>query len=195
MKLKEEIEMKKKMVIGTLSAALVFGGAFAVGASNNDDGGKVDAKVNNTKTFLGIDEVKKIALQEVNGVVEDIELEKETNKAVYEVDIEKNDIDYDLYIDAYSGEIYSVDRDDHNDDDINDDDNLSNSNQNNKNIISQADATAIAEKAVNGKVGEIAKDEDDGFIKYEVELKTDRGEAEVEIHASTGKVLDVEWDD
>jgi uncharacterized membrane protein YkoI len=42
---------------------------------------------------------------------------------------------------------------------------------------------------------EITKDEDDGFIKYEIELKTDRGEAEVEIHASTGKVLDVEWDD
>ena len=109
--------MKKKMVIGTLSAALVFGGAFAVGASNNDDVSKVDAKANNAKTFLSLDEVKKIALQEVNGVVEDIELENESNKAVYEVDIEKDDIDYDLYIDAYSGEIYSVERDDHNDDD------------------------------------------------------------------------------
>ena len=191
MKLKEEIEMKKKMVIGTLSAALVFGGAFAVGASNNDDASKVDAKANNTKTFLSLDEVKKIALQEVNGVVEEIELENESNKAVYEVDIEKDDIDYDLYIDAYSGEIYSVDRDDHNNDDDIDDDNLSN----NKNTISQADATAIAEKAVNGKVIEIEKDEDDGLIKYEVELNTDRGEAEVEIDASTGKVLDVEWDD
>jgi uncharacterized membrane protein YkoI len=191
MKLKEEIEMKKKMVIGTLSAALVFGGAFAVGASNNDDTSKVDAKANNAKTFLTLDEVKKVALQEVDGVVEEIELENESNKAVYEVDIEKNDIDYDLYIDAYSGEIYSVDRDDHNNDDDIDDDNLSN----NKNTISQADATAIAEKAVNGKVVEIEKDEDDGLIKYEVELNTDRGEAEVEIDASTGKVLDVEWDD
>jgi uncharacterized membrane protein YkoI len=191
MKLKEEYEMKKKMVIGTLSAALVFGGAFAVGASNNDDVG-IDPKTNNVKTFLSLDEVKKIALQEVNGVVEDIELEKESNKAIYEVDIEKDDIDYDLYIDAYSGEIYSVDRDDDNDDD---DDNLSNNKQNNKSTISQADATAIAEKAVNGKVIEIEKDEDDGLIKYEVELKTDRGEAEVEINASTGKVLDVEWDD
>ena len=191
MKLKEEIEMKKKMVIGTLSAALVFGGAFAVGASNNDDTSKVDAKANNAKTFLSLDEVKKVALQEVDGVVEDIELENESNKAVYEVDIEKDDIDYDLYIDAYSGEIYSVDRDDHNDDDDINDNNLSN----NKNTISQADATAIAEKAVNGKVFEIEKDEDDGLIKYEVELKTDRGEAEVEIDASTGKILDVEWDD
>src|SRR4051794_28676020 len=107
MKLKEEIEMKKKMVIGTLSAALVFGGAFAVGASNNDDTSKVDAKANNAKTFLTLDEIKKVSLQEIDGVVEEIELENEleneSNKAVYEVDIEKDDIDYNLYIDAYFG--------------------------------------------------------------------------------------------
>ena len=38
-------------------------------------------------------------------------------------------------------------------------------------------------------------DEDEGLNKYEVELKTARGEAEVEIEASTGKALEVEWDD
>ena len=38
--------MKKKLLIGTLRAALVFGGAFAVGASNNDDVSKV-IKANN----------------------------------------------------------------------------------------------------------------------------------------------------
>ena len=86
--------MKKKMLIGTLSAALVFGGAFAVGASNNDDVSKTN-KTKDEKTFLSTDEVKKIALQEVDGVVEEIELEKQADKSVYEVDIEKDDIDYD----------------------------------------------------------------------------------------------------
>ena len=102
------------------------------------------------------------------------------------MDIEKDDIDYDLHIDAYSGEVYSVDRDDDGDDD----DNFSNY----KNVISQDDAIAIAEKAANGKVVEIELDEDDGLLKYEVELRTDRGEAEVEIDASTGNVLEVELD-
>ena len=176
--------MKKKIMIGTLSAVFVLGGAFAVGASNNDDGSKVEAKANNTKTILGYDEVKQIALQEVNGVIEEIELEREANTALYEVDIEKDDIDYDLHIDAYSGEIYSVDRDDDDDDDF----------SNYKNIISQDDAIAIAEKAANGKVEEIELDEDDGLLKYDVELRTDRGEAEVEIDASTGNVLEVELD-
>ena len=72
-----------------------------------------------------------------------------------------------------------------------DDDNFSNY----KNVISQDDAIAIAEKAANGKVVEIELDEDDGFLKYDVELRTDRGEAEVEIDASTGNVLEVELDD
>ncbi|WP_191090798.1 PepSY domain-containing protein [Niallia endozanthoxylica] len=179
--------MKRKVLIGTLGAALVFGGAFAVGAADNDN-------AKNEKTFLSTDKVEKIVLQEVDGVLQSIELEKELDKVMYEVDIEKNNVDYDLYIDAYSGEVYSVDRDDM-DDDNDDNTNLSNGDQTNKNTISQADATTIAEKAVNGKVVEISKDEDDGFIKYEVELKTDRGEAEVEIDASTGKVLEVEWDD
>jgi uncharacterized membrane protein YkoI len=191
--LKEELDMKRKVLIGTLGAALVFGGAFAVGATNNDDVSTVETnKTKNEKTFLSTDEVEKIALQEVAGVVEEIELEKKSGKVIYEVDIEKDDVDYDLYIDAYSGEIYTIDRDDDDDDENL---NPSNSGQYNKNIISQVDATAIAERAVNGKVVEIEKGADDGFIKYEVELQTDRGEAEVKIHASSGKVLEVEWDD
>ena len=177
--------MKKKMIIGTLSAALLFGGAFAVGASNIDDGKKVDNKTNDVKTVLSTEEVKKIALQEIAGTVEEIELERKSDKVVYGVEVEKDNFDYDLYIDAYSGEIYTINHDD---------DHISPLN-NKQNMISQADATTIAEKEVNGKVVEIERDEDDGFYKYEVELRTDRGEVEVEIDAVTGKVLEVEWDD
>ena len=63
------------------------------------------------------------------------------------------------------------------------------------NTISQAQAIKIAEEAVNGKMTEIDKDQDDGLLQYEVELRTDRGKAEVDVDASTGKVLKVEFDD
>lgn len=182
--------MKKKLLIGTLGAALVFGGAFAVGAAKNDDGRTVEQS-KTEHTLLSVDEVKKIALQEVNGVIEEIELERKSGNKVYEVDIEKDDVDYDLTIDAYSGEVYAIDADDDDDDDMI----RANQTQNKQNIISQDEAAAIAEKTVNGKVIEIERDEDDGVIKYEVELRTDRGEAEVDIDAATGKVLEVEWDD
>ena len=63
------------------------------------------------------------------------------------------------------------------------------------NTISQAQAIKIAEEAVNGKMTEIKKDQDDGILQYEVELGTDRGKAEVDVDVSTGKVLKVEFDD
>lgn len=179
--------MKKKILIGALGAAVLFGGAFVVSATNNDDFVKTVEQTKNTKALLSVNEAEKIALQQVNGIVESIELERKSNKLMYEVEVEKADQDYDVYIDAYTGEIYAIDRDDDFDDDV-----YTTSNQK---IISKEEAIAIAEKKVNGKAVEIDRDEDDGFIKYEIELKTSRGEAEVEIDALTGNVLEVEWDD
>lgn len=181
--------MKKKLLIGTLGAALVFGGAFAVGAAKNDDGRTVE-QPKTERTLLSVDEVKNIALKEVDGFIEEIELESKSGNKVYEVEIEKDEVDYDLTIDAYSGEVYTVNHDDDDDDNY-----RANDVQNKQNIISQGEAAAIAEKTVNGKVIEIERDNDDGVIKYEVELRTDRGEAEVDIDATTGKVLEVEWND
>ncbi|WP_428911247.1 PepSY domain-containing protein [Niallia sp. Krafla_26] len=178
--------MKKKILISTFGAAIIFGGAFAVGASNLDDNNKM-VKDLNRQEMLSATDAEKIALQEVDGVVEEIELEKEKNRLVYEMDIDKDGVDYNLYLDAYTGEVYSVNRDDHDDD--------FNSNPTSRNMISQSEAIAIAENAVNGKMKEIDRDEDDGFYKYEVELRTDRGEVEVEIDAVTGKILEVEMDD
>ena len=39
--------------------------------------------------------LKKLHLKKLHGIVEEIELEKQAGKSVYEVDIEKDDIDYD----------------------------------------------------------------------------------------------------
>lgn len=62
------------------------------------------------------------------------------------------------------------------------------------NFISQQQAIEIAEEAVNGTVTEVELDEDDNQYVYELELNTSYGEAEVEVDAVTGKVLDKEYD-
>lgn len=64
-----------------------------------------------------------------------------------------------------------------------------------KNYLPTQKAIERAEKEVNGKVIEINLDEDDNRMIYEIELKTSKGEAELELDAVTGKVLDVEYDD
>lgn len=185
--------MKRKILVGTLASVFVLGGAFAVGATNNDRSDLVEGTNQSENKMITIEEAKKAALKEVNGKVESVELEGKRDKVLYEVDIEKDHIDYDVYIDAHTGELYSINQDD----DFDDDDSTVSGNQTQKNegTISQSEAINIAEKATNGKMHEIEKDEDDGRIKYEIELKTDRGEAEVEIDAVTGKILEVEFDD
>jgi uncharacterized membrane protein YkoI len=194
--------MKRKILIGTLASALVLGGAFAVGATNNDGSNSVEGTNQSENEMITVEEVEKAALKEVAGKVEGIELERKRDQMMYEVEVEKDHIDYDVYIDAHTGELYSVNQDDDFDDDDSvasksEDDSTVNGNptQTNQVTISQAEAINIAEKATNGKMHEIEKDEDDGFFKYEVELKTDRGEAEVEIDAVTGKILEVEFAD
>lgn len=61
------------------------------------------------QVMLSQEEAKQIALQQVNGIVEDIEVEEENGLVVYEVEIEINeDDDATVIINAYTGEIISV---------------------------------------------------------------------------------------
>lgn len=224
--------MKRKVLIGTVVTALVLGGAFIVGASNNDDSNPLraasDHSLNNTNKIdnekITIEEAKTIALKEVNGEVESIELEQKLDKLLYKVKIAKDNVEYDVYIEASTGKVSSVNQDDNNDDDKfddhsaddkyddnNDDDIVGDDDGSNikqkdssavnaintqiNETISQDQAIKIAEEAVNGKMTEIKKDQDDGILQYEVELGTDRGKAEVDVDVTTGKVLKVEFDD
>jgi uncharacterized membrane protein YkoI len=211
--------MKRKVLIGTVVSALVLGGAFVVGASNNDDSNSSKSTTSDSLNSISksenekisIEEAETIALKEVKGIVDSVELKQKSDKVFYKVEVENDDLEYDVYIDAITGKVTSVNQDDQYDDDKNDDkyddssdddlvgddDDSSSVKANNtqiNNTISQAQAIKIAEEAVNGKMTEIDKDQDDGLLQYEVELRTDRGKAEVDVDASTGKVLKVEFD-
>ncbi|MEH7523961.1 PepSY domain-containing protein [Bacillus sp. JJ1503] len=180
--------MKKKFMIGAISAAVILGGAVAAGAAKNEF---PNAELQNTnQKMITHEEAIKIALTKAEGHVESIELEKESGKRYFEVEIENKDKEFEIRIDAITGDVLSVKEDfDDNDDDF---EKAANSTSNN--YISIQKAIEIAEKEVNGEVSEINRDEDDDQLIYEVELKTSKGEAEVEIDAVTGKVLDVEND-
>ncbi|MBP3038653.1 PepSY domain-containing protein [Bacillaceae bacterium Marseille-Q3522] len=173
--------MKKKLTIFLLAGFVIFGGAVAAGAALNSSGAQL-----NMEEKLTVNEAEAIAQKEVDGTVKSVELEKKADKTVYEVKMEKDDINYDVHIDAYSGESYSVNKDD-------DDDHSGSVTE--EQIILKDEAISIAEQAVNGTVHEIEKDRDDGIIKYEIELKTDNGEAEVEVDATTGELLEIEEED
>ena len=122
--------MNKKLLIGSITAALILGGTFAVGASELPIFDLKTNKLKYEKEYIPEELAKTIALNEVNGTVENVEIEKENGHYYYEVEIDKDNIDYDVFVEAYTGKIAyirvenddniknmnEVEKDDHHDD-------------------------------------------------------------------------------
>lgn len=188
--------MKRKMWIGALSAIMLLGGTAAVAASGSSDGQNVTGTKDSQQAYITVEQAKTAALKVAKGRVDDVELERKHGKVYYEVEIEKSGKDVDVHIDAVSGKVLAVldkDTDDDNDDDR---DNTNGSNS----VLAEVkftteQASAIAAKAVSGgKVVKVELDEDDNRYIYEVDLRTSKGEVEVDVDAHTGKVLSVDQD-
>lgn len=188
--------MKRKMWVGALSAVMLLGGTAAVAANGSSDGQNVTGTEASKQAYITIEQAKTAALKVAEGRVDDVELERKHGKVYYEVEIEKSDNDVDVHIDAVSGKVLAVldkDTDDDNDDDR---DHTNGSNSVPAEVkFTTEQASAIAIKAVSGgKVVKVELDDDDNRYIYEVDLRTSKGEAEVDIDAHTGKVLSVDQD-
>nr|WP_295971624.1 PepSY domain-containing protein [uncultured Bacillus sp.] len=193
--------MNKKLIIGALGMAIIFGGALAAGAAEDPSSPKEILK--NGQNRITLEEAKKIALKEADGRVESVEMEKGLNRVVYEVEIEKGNTDYDVYIDASTGKVVSVKKENRLDDDrYNDIGTVDGQVFKNETGVSESDQTIsedkavnIAEKAVNGKVYELELEHDDGILAYKMELQTTNGRIDVEVDGTTGEILETERDD
>ncbi|MEH6996055.1 PepSY domain-containing protein [Neobacillus drentensis] len=165
--------MKNKVLIGVVSSLLVLGGAFAVGASNNntrpddsnhlddkstvinldtqnlpelkagqeleletehgqtfykidddddnDDSSKSTASQSNSSA-ISVDEAAKIATNEVNGKITEVEKEMEHGRLEYKFEIQSDRGEVDVRVDAETGKITRVKFDDSSDDRNDDDD-------------------------------------------------------------------------
>lgn|GEM_PF-5739602 len=131
----------------------------------------------------------------------------------YEVDIEQNNRDDDVHIDAYSGKTLKTVPDD--DDDRGGIRNSSAASSSasrteaghrgadgsgttsgrSASMITAEEAGRIAAAYAGGTVVEIERDSDDGVRLCEVKLKTSGAIAEVDVHAYAGQVLSLDTDD
>lgn len=209
---------KHKLWIGSLSAAILLGGS-AVAASGNTSGQpapkaqsettqtapsagttSTNANQNNTDKMLTVSQAKAIALKVVEGKVDDVDLERRNGQTFYEVEIDRKGIpDLTVRLDAYTGKVLEVVREDDFDDDDDDRDNgtdhVSNSSAASQVKLTVEQASNIALKQVTGgKVTKVELDRDNGRYVYEIELRTAQGEADVDIDAGTGKVLSFDQD-
>ncbi|WP_404408498.1 PepSY domain-containing protein [Jeotgalibacillus malaysiensis] len=199
--------MNRKL-IGTIAGTVILGGAFGanavadqfktVGIQDQFERTEVTEGTKTVQTnpedrqseekLLSLEEAKEKALAAFEGVVESIELERETGRMVYDIDIDNGPEEVDLDMDAVTGEILRSKTDWDDDDDRN-------AYANTGDLLSKQEALDIATAEFNGKLEEIELDDDDGRMIYEIELKNGDREAEFDIDAVTGDILDMELDD
>jgi uncharacterized membrane protein YkoI len=167
------------------------------GTNNEQNTVKIDERDEKNKNkeqyandILTVNQIEKIALDEFPGKIKELELDKDDGRLKYELEMKnENREEAELDIDAYTGEILKIETETHGKK------KTSNNNKQLDNILSAAEVKEIALNEFSGKVKELELDKDDGRLIYEVEIKNKGKEAELDIDARTGEILELEIDD
>ncbi|WP_430788686.1 PepSY domain-containing protein [Virgibacillus flavescens] len=179
---------KKKITIVAVIVAAVLGvGIFQVTASQAD-------------ASLSTDDIRKLVAEQYPGTVTELELDKEKNKAVYELEILGDQNKYELKIDGNSGKILHLNEnplpENAKSTDVADDQNVEKQAKSDENksekkaVIEPGKAEEIALKEFEGTITSIElDDEDNERLKYEIEIQNKNEEADIEIDAYTGEVI------
>ncbi|MFC7364304.1 MULTISPECIES: PepSY domain-containing protein [Bhargavaea] len=190
--------MKKRWFIAPVAAGVLTIGGMAAFAEDTGKLAPVEtaaAKVKQVASdWISEDEAQSIALEAAGGgEVREMELDRDDQEYEFEIRGESGEVE--VKIDAKSGKVLKTEQDDQDDDqDDRDDDDRQAAPDN---LISENEAIKIAKgKAGSGaEVIEAELDEDDGRWNYEVELRDDKFEYEVDIDAENGNIIDFEKDE
>lgn len=126
-------------------------------------------------------EIKKLLLTEFKGEIVSFKKHSEKQRDIYDVVLQSKDRKSIVKVDAQTGEIIFRKIIEFNKPTVK---------------VSEAEASKIALKQVKGKVDDIELEESGGTSYYLVDIDTeDDREATIQIHAITGEVLSVTWDD
>ncbi|UJW56504.1 PepSY domain-containing protein [Bacillus sp. A116_S68] len=140
-------------------------------------------KETNEEARISADEAVAIAQAELDGKLEDIELDTEDGRLVYEIELEYEGDDYDFKVDAYTGEIIKID-----------DDLLNTSIADGVSISVQEAKNIINELIPDGEIDDIELGKKDGRYVYEIDVDYRDEDGDIYIDAETGEVLKIEDD-
>ncbi|KRG10587.1 hypothetical protein ACA29_20615 [Lederbergia galactosidilytica] len=194
--------MSKKLMIPFIVVAVIFSGALGVAAISNSStseaevtnsgNGSVDEKITETG-LISLEEARDITLQEFDGTIQSIELDKDDGQFVYEIEARGDShTRVELEIDAKTGEIVEFDYDAKDVESISYED-ITLNGSNTEGTISLNEAVFIAIKDTPGDITEISFDSDDK--EYEIELYSNEDQVEIKIDSRTGKIKSKEVND
>jgi uncharacterized membrane protein YkoI len=171
--------MKKRwMLIPAMAGVVAIGGV----AMADDSAPSVSKQADK---MISLQEAKQVATQKVKGgYVTEIELDQDDGRYHFDIDLKDNKNEYDLEVDAFTGEIIKFEKE------VEKDRTQAKSGK----LLTKEEAIAIAKKQAAGTVKEIELDDDDGRKVYEIEIKDNEFKYEIELDAVTGKVLEFEKD-
>ena len=123
--------MKKIVLVPALIGVMGIGGLIAVAGNNTFEAANIaeEPVKSSEQVRLSVEEIEKRALELVNGdgaIITDVEFESEGKWSHFEVEIVTKEAEYELKLDAFTGELLEKEVDRHDDDDdyyeeINDD--------------------------------------------------------------------------
>lgn len=190
---------KKKVIIGSIATVIVLiiaGGIAAVIESRDSDHVNFTSSVTVPKTVkvnaeddndavlaarakITAEQAGEHAAEAVPGKVIGIDLELEKGNLVYEVDVVTSTNTTEVVIDAGNGRVLAKKAERDGDDAAFD----------REAKITAIQAARKATEAVPGKVIEVEADDDDGMVRYEVDVVTAQGTIEVIVDARSGAVV------
>ncbi|MDT8859744.1 PepSY domain-containing protein [Alkalihalobacillus sp. MEB130] len=185
--------MKKWTILAT-SLLVVGGAAVGVAAADKEamvayepalvlqttvqEEGTHQVNVGNDQKQLTKEQAITIATDILPGKVKEVELDSDDGRLMYEIEIKYNGNDFDVDVDAITGEVIKID------------DNLLNTPIANEMKIGLQEAESIAlEQIGDGRIKEIELEKKYGHYVYEAEMKVKGDERDLYIDAMTGDIL------
>ncbi|MFJ7745188.1 PepSY domain-containing protein [Peribacillus sp. NPDC097295] len=175
--MKENIIKRKKLLM-TISAAavLLFGGVAGTAVYAVNQG------------TLSEKEAIKVISGELGGEVVQVEKEWDEYPVTYDMTVKTEEGYQDVEVDAKEGKVLDQEIDDDQDEDALIEEAMKTAK------ISMEEAEKIALKQVEGQITDLEADMENGVLIYELEIKEDQKEYDIDIDANTGKVLKVDMD-
>lgn len=178
--------MKKWIVIPALAGAVVLGGVTMAANASSTEKNEAPA----SEGILSIEQAESKAIESVGGKVTKVEFEREKSGDIYEVEVISDGVEYDLDIDAKTGEVLRTEKDTDDDDDSDHENEKALTSD--EKLLTMDEVVAIALKKAKGTVTDVELDDDDGRMHYDVEIEDGTYEYDFEIDAVTGEILDFE---